>query len=229
MSWTPLQWFHNIKNTTFFWENHGFWAPEIFLSPQPIWTFTVKKVGYVRSRTTERIVTWVLIIFFVRTPHSDHFGPPFFWLGKIAKPAFEGTWKTSYKTVKNSLFGHLMHSIASLLPGLLYRIQIWDHRHHYSGFPISNKKNTFFVAKITVFGHPRFFLNSGPIWTFTGKRWGMLDLELQSKLWRASWFFFRNVGVKIRRNRPTWLLLLFWSGHPASTIFDPLFLAGKSS
>ena len=59
------------------------------------------------------------------------------------------------KTVKNSLFGYLTHSIASLSPGLRYRIQIWGHWHHYNGLAISKEKHTFFCP-IHVFS-PIFF------------------------------------------------------------------------
>ena len=47
------------------------------------------------------------------------FWNPFFLARKSAKPCIR---KNNSKTVKNSLFGHLMHSIASLSPRLRYRI-----------------------------------------------------------------------------------------------------------
>ena len=55
--------------------------------------------------------------------------------------------------VKNSLFGNLMHSIASLLPGLRYRIQIRGQWHHYKGFTISKKNPPVFAQFCIILVH----------------------------------------------------------------------------
>ena len=153
-------------------KNHVFLGTRDFSKSRPIWTFTAKKKGgYARSRTTERIDTWELIFWNVGVKIRRNratcffFGPdtpdrPFwtpFLAWKSAKPAFGRTWKGS-KTVKNRVFGHLMHSIASPSPVLRYRIQLWGHWHHYNGFPISKKPTFFFfLQKSRFFGHSRFF------------------------------------------------------------------------
>ena len=100
-------------------------------------------------------------IFLVRTPLTGH-SEPLFLAGKSAKPAFERTWKGS-ETVKNSLFGHLMHYIASLLPGLLYRIQLCGHWRHFNGFTISKKPTFFCYENHGIFVLPDLFLRPRPM------------------------------------------------------------------
>ena len=78
-----------------------------------------------------------LVLFPVRTPQTDRFGPSF-WLEKC-QACIRGCLKR-LRTVKNSLFGYLMHSIACLSPGLRYRIQLWGQWHHYNGLVILKER-----------------------------------------------------------------------------------------
>ena len=96
---------HQRKPLFLLGENDGFLGTRDFVKPTADIDFDVKS-GNLRSRTTERMVTWELIFFgmwevkirgnmpayfySVRTPHTGHFGPRFRRENR-AKPAFEGT------------------------------------------------------------------------------------------------------------------------------------------
>ena len=73
------------------------------------------------------------------------------------------------------------------------------------------KKNVFFVAKMMVFLGTRDFLSPRPIWTFTAKKEARQISNYRANCDARVFFFFWNVWVKIRRNRPT---RFFLSGHP---------------
>ena len=60
-------------------------------------------------------------------------------------------FKKPQKTLKNSLFDHLTHSIASLLAGHCFRIRIRGQWLRYNGFPTS-KKNPPLAKKTSFFG-----------------------------------------------------------------------------
>ena len=114
---------------------------------------------------------------------SAHFGPcmtakrP----NMASTAAREPTWKGP-KTVKNSLFGHLMYYIASLSPGLFWRIEICGHWHHYDGLVISKRKNLLFLWKsrfLHVFFSTQYFFPIPRGYTgYTGKN---------KKIFKKSW------------------------------------------
>ena len=160
--------------------------------------------------------------FLVRTPLTDHLWTPFL-AGKSAKPAFEWTWKGS-KTVKNRVFGHLMHSIAPLSPGLRYSIHLWGHWHHYNGLVISKKKPPFLLQKSRFSGALEIFQSPRPIWTFTAKK-GVCQISNYGANCDVGVDFFRIWGWKYVEIGQ--LVVAFWSGHPWPTIFGPHFWLEK--
>ena len=98
---------HQRKPLFLLGENDGFLGTRDFVKPTADIDFDVKS-GNLRSRTTERMVTWELIpfwnvggentwkyaslfVFGQDTPYRPVWTPFCFGLEKSAKPAFEGT------------------------------------------------------------------------------------------------------------------------------------------
>ena len=148
---------------------HGFcfWAPEVFWV-HGLYGPSQPKRGYARSRTTEQLGMWEFFffemwrwkyveigqLFLCRRPIATILDPFLFGWEKC-QPCIPGYLKR-FKNGQNSLYAHLMHSIASHSPGLRYIIQHWGHWHHHNGFTISKKKPFFCGNRVFFWRHPRF-------------------------------------------------------------------------
>ena len=99
-----------------------------------------------------------------------------------------------------------MHSVASRLSGLRYRIQLGGHRLHYNGFEIS-KKNHFFCE------NQGFFEVHGLHGLTQAKKGSVSQISNYTATCDVSVDFLK-CGVK---NMSTYTTLFFLSGHPIPT------------
>ena len=141
--------------------------------------------------------------------------PPFFCPDTPYPPPLQ-------KTQKQSKIAFLIiYCILSLLVQRIFGIEFnFQVTHTTTMVSQYQKKPTFFVRKPRFLGHPRFFEVHGLYGLLQAKKW-LCQISKSRANCDVGVDLFWNVGVKIRRNRPTCCCCLVRTPHT-----DP-FLARK--
>ena len=163
------------------------------------------------GENTSKYANWLLLLFSVRTPLTDHFGPPC-WLQKVPILHWSGLWPSN-----------AFHRFS--FTRSLYRIQLWGHWHHFNGFAIS-KNPLLYFWKTTVFWALEMFLSPRPIWTFIAEKEVCQILNYTANCDVGLIFFFWNGGGGVKYAEIC-QLNFFWSGD--LTDHFGRFLAGKGA